>query len=679
MVLGSMAFVLFYICFHTGSLALGLLGMLMIILSLPCSIFFYILFRVQYFAMIHILAVFIVLGIGADDIFVFVDAWRQSGSMSPAISGSLTRRMNFAYGRTAQAVFNTSLTTAVAFIATGVSPVMPVAAFGYYAAIAILMNYILAISFLPAAVIIWEVHLRKAKCVGCCFPCVKPCALSPCETPMHAIADEEKGSTPADKPHPDTSAGMSRQSRVEKVFSRVYVPALNRTVPRDSKQAYFKPVSIVLVLGLAVLGAVLASEAMKLSAPTKEEEFFPTDHMVSGFGDKAQTDYLTGSDNQYLKASIYIGIKDVSRTDYSRWIPAKNRGTIVFDENFDLSSAATQASFKQLCDDVKVAECGSTGCNKVENRLVDAATVRCLFDEFEAWNGGPVVGANFESRLAEWVQLAPAQRGELAGFVDGELKFVQITFTSTLLDRSPPYLTREVYDEWQRFIDGFLPTVPAELASCDEATGRCTLFVYGGYAFAWMVTQEQLVLGLFSGLGICAPVAFLVLLLATGNLFVSLYAILTIFLVVISLLGTCNLIGWELGISEAIAGTIVIGLAVDYTVHLGHVYTEALEPSRGGKMGTAASVMGVTVVAGALTTFGCAFFMFFCQLTFFTKMATLIGGTIGYSLLYSLFFFMPLLALLGPSGKINSTAEHCRHLYVACTRKTQPAPPRAVA
>ena len=223
-------------------------------------------------------------------------------------------------------------------------------------------------------------------------------------------------------------------------------------------------------------------------------------------------------------------------------------------------------------------------------------------------------------------------------------------------------------------MDRILPTIPLELASCNEETERCTLFVYGDYAFAWMVTQEQLVRGLFSGLGVCAPVAFVVLLLATGNILVSLYAILTIFLVVISLLGTCNLIGWELGISEAIAGTIVIGLAVDYTVHLGHVYTEAHDPTRGGKMATAAAVMGVTVVAGALTTFGCAFFMFFCQLTFFTKMATLIGGTIGFSLLYSLFFFMPLLAFVGPSGKIHSSSEQCRRLYRWCKGQSATAP-----
>jgi len=60
------------------------------------------------------------------------------------------------------------------------------------------------------------------------------------------------------------------------------------------------------------------------------------------------------------------------------------------------------------------------------------------------WNGGPEIGAHFKSRLAAWVSLAPAARGKLAGFVNGELKFAQIPFTTTLLRLAPPYLTREV-------------------------------------------------------------------------------------------------------------------------------------------------------------------------------------------------------------------------------------------
>ena len=38
-------------------------------------------------------------------------------------------------------------------------------------------------------------------------------------------------------------------------------------------------------------------------------------------------------------------------------------------------------------------------------------------------------------------------------------------------------------------------------------------------------------------------------------------------------------------------------------------------------------------------------------------MATLIGGTISFSLLYSLFLFLPLCALLGPQGHVPSAAE----------------------
>jgi predicted RND superfamily exporter protein len=83
------------------------------------------------------LSVFIVLGVGADDIFVLVDAWKQSLAFVPHQgSEEATRRMRLKYSmtRTAQAVFNTSFTTAAAFFATAVSPIMPIATFGIFSA-----------------------------------------------------------------------------------------------------------------------------------------------------------------------------------------------------------------------------------------------------------------------------------------------------------------------------------------------------------------------------------------------------------------------------------------------------------------------------------------------------------------------------------------------------------------
>ena len=167
--------------------------------------------------------------------------------------------------------------------------------------------------------------------------------------------------------------------------------------------------------------------------------------------------------------------------------------------------------------------------------------------------------------------------------------------------------------------------------------------------------------GMLLGMAICFPMAFLVLLLTTGSLRVALFATLSVVLIVGSLLGFAeSAFNYALGTGETIAGTIVIGLAVDYTVHLGHMYTESAQPSRDGKMRDAATVMGATVLAGGITTLGCAIFMFPCQLTFFTKMAFLMAGTIVFSLVFAFFFFMPLVSLFGPTGRIPPTLESAR-------------------
>ena len=64
-------------------------------------------------AQLHVLAIYLVLGIGADDLFVFYDAWLQSNHEPPHISGSDLTRMNYAYQRAAGAMLTTSFTTSV--------------------------------------------------------------------------------------------------------------------------------------------------------------------------------------------------------------------------------------------------------------------------------------------------------------------------------------------------------------------------------------------------------------------------------------------------------------------------------------------------------------------------------------------------------------------------------------
>ena len=61
------------------------------------------------------LSLYIILAIGADDVFVFMDAWKQSYYMGPEINASLATRMAYVYRRAGLAMLITSFTTAFAF------------------------------------------------------------------------------------------------------------------------------------------------------------------------------------------------------------------------------------------------------------------------------------------------------------------------------------------------------------------------------------------------------------------------------------------------------------------------------------------------------------------------------------------------------------------------------------
>merc|ERR1711871_1240353 len=76
---GSIMFVLLVMCVHSKSFFLGGLGMVQVLTSLPIALFFYrTVFGITFITQMHILSIYLVLGIGADDLFVFYDAWIQS-------------------------------------------------------------------------------------------------------------------------------------------------------------------------------------------------------------------------------------------------------------------------------------------------------------------------------------------------------------------------------------------------------------------------------------------------------------------------------------------------------------------------------------------------------------------------------------------------------------------------
>jgi predicted RND superfamily exporter protein len=304
----SVVFVWIWTWRHTGSVYLASVGMGMILMSLPSSLLIYkVVYQIPYFVQIHILAVFLVLGIGADDVFVLVDAWKQSAKMSgdehTSLSEGLTdeqkrqySRLVFSLTRARQAIFNTSFTTAVAFLATGVSPVMPISSFGIYAATAIVMNYFMAITILPPAVIIYHRNFSSKRnyCYDVCCAC---CCFSRSRTLPESNDESEEGEAVSKKE--DEAAGSSW------FFEKVYIPAMTWQPGGGDgeKKSSMYPLPCLFI---AVLVAVMISHvvyASKLQPPTEAEVWFRDEHMFTGFIDTMMNDFALGKASMYVKVS----------------------------------------------------------------------------------------------------------------------------------------------------------------------------------------------------------------------------------------------------------------------------------------------------------------------------------------------------------------------------------------
>lgn len=137
--LGSL-FVLYCILIYTNSIVLTISTVLANIFAIVDAYFIYqFIYRLPYFPFMNVLAIIIIVGIGADDCFVYVKEWRLAVDEWNARRNDLpkndSQKMVFLMAttmkHTAQSIFITSITTALAFFASYFSAITAIQCFGY--------------------------------------------------------------------------------------------------------------------------------------------------------------------------------------------------------------------------------------------------------------------------------------------------------------------------------------------------------------------------------------------------------------------------------------------------------------------------------------------------------------------------------------------------------------------
>ena len=147
---------------HTRSLFISIFALGQIVSSLGIAYAVYeLVLWMPFFPALNLVSVFVCIGVGADDVFVFVDHWRAARAMLGA-DAPVAERLAVTLRGGLGACAMTSVTTSLSFFANLLSPITSIRLFGLFCGLVVLADFVLMTLLLPATVVVHERHLCRA-------------------------------------------------------------------------------------------------------------------------------------------------------------------------------------------------------------------------------------------------------------------------------------------------------------------------------------------------------------------------------------------------------------------------------------------------------------------------------------------------------------------------------------
>merc|ERR1711959_469433 len=487
----AVAFVFCCLWAHSGSLFLAIAGMMEILLTIPVAFVLYrSVFGFQYFAGLNAMTLFVVLAIGADDIFVLMDAYKQSLYYAP-VCKDLRTRMTWVYRRATSAMFVTSFTTMAAFVATATSPLVDVQSFGVFAAFAILVDFLLVITWFPACLIWYHNNLESRSC--CCRR-------------VSADTSTERGFSKHQEDQP------SQQKRLVERF--LGGPFAEFVVKRRA----------ILLGFFAILFAGAAATGAQIRPATSTDQFLPADHPFQRIATIWNDKFPSSAQDANAKVYLTWGLEDVDRSGVSLLRDSSNKGTVVYNERFSFDEAA-QLHIFTVCEEVSQYGPALSGFLSADlDAEVLAGKVECPLFDFKTWlesqgRAFPVPAAEVGPAMAEFLK-APVkgafdasqsyqQKWQNAiGYSDsvGQVRFMTVSVESTLPERGKE--SHDTLKAQYNLFEGWLERLNRQAP--ESAKGA--FHVAANSMWVWMHTQTVFVSSAFTGMVTVTVLAFVVVL-----------------------------------------------------------------------------------------------------------------------------------------------------------------------
>jgi 5-methyltetrahydrofolate--homocysteine methyltransferase len=627
-----------------GSVLLTAGGIVQVLLSFPSAIFFTkTLCQLDFFPFLNFIGLFVIAGIGADDCFVMFDKFQQSKCRClPGANATVV--MKRAYWDSAWAMFLTSMTTAAAFFSNAIIPIAPIRVFAIFMGTMVVFDYVYDITIF-AALLAWQHDVV----VGYENSGKNTCAswLLDFYGSIARFRARRKSGQPKPRDVDNViDSNRERRSTAEAVLADKVFPVIH---------------TLRWLLVAALIGAFAGGMigALKLSTPRDSEvQLLPDDHAFTKFSFLRRSGFKSSTESQ-VWTKILWGVIPSDNGDHFN--PA-SRATIEWDTSFDLSPTENQNWLKTFCSDTTL-------------RMASNNASYCWFENFENWLssagpasnacGGasaiPVPQANFYDCVKHYAeqnsgtqmmnrQLTQAFYTNNAG--QTKMKIMSVQFATDVLWSASTEDLEKVWQKWEDYIVAKMASAPVGLKNGFQTSE----------AWAWMDTVTQMRDGAYIAAGTTLAIAAVTTMISTQNVIITLYSLLCILTILVVTVAGVVSMGWNHGYLEGICLVILIGLSVDYVVHIGHAYAHAARHegvTRRDCARSALGVMGFPVLSAAFTTLCAALALLQAIIVFFTKFGTIVVLSAVFSSIVSVVLFIALLTAAGPVNGVGDVTRLC--------------------
>eukprot|EP01064_Diplonema_japonicum_P003493 TRINITY_DN12245_c0_g2_i3.p1 TRINITY_DN12245_c0_g2~~TRINITY_DN12245_c0_g2_i3.p1 ORF type:complete len:1343 (+),score=373.17 TRINITY_DN12245_c0_g2_i3:47-4030(+) len=499
--------------------------------------------------------------------------------------------------------------------------------------------------------------------------------------------------------------GLSESA--DNFMTTLVAPFLSGTSGIGAKPGVRFVPAIILV---AILGFMI-SRAVQLHPTTKNEQWLPDWHPIQRYMDASHNDFLTNDQEFAWKVQVIIGLNHdpIDRSGTDKY-DSDDIGQPVYSDHAtkqqDLTSKEFQRFFIEFCDQTFTKS--KDPAWYLQRQLLGINDQNCFMRGFKEWvedkgDAFPVEPNQLVATMWNFTSEQHLKQSRNHVYKPHEVFYDKVLYEFGT-DKTQPTGIKAIFmeynttlkqwgnaygdivdwhDDWDSWLGDINAGTPSWVKNIyPDAYPLKDRWVHASDVWVWMHTQYLLVKGAINGTLVSLGLATGIVTLACFNVLIGFLVLLELLGVVGYVLGMVELLGWELGMIESVAITILVGLSVDYVVHFAvhynHVSVEtgdtdsSFVTERQKRVYEVVSDMGPTVLGGAATSIGAALILFCTWVQFFYKFGVFFLLTIVFSYVFSMLFFLPIMSLIGPENEFLSFRPFLAK-FIKCLRTDREA------